>query len=112
VKVFVVLLAALTLPGCASPDFGLHDAAPGAVARPGAREALEQQLDSPNCRAKAQRETITLADAAGVPATTVAFEATKQYAQLDDPTRDWTREQATGSPAQCPPTGRKHRYFA
>jgi hypothetical protein len=112
VKAFMVLLAALALFGCVSPDYGAHDIALGWATKSGVREALQQQLDLPNCRAKPHREAAKLADAAENSATPVAFEAMKQYAQLDDPTKDWTRQQATGSSLQCPPTGRKHRFFA
>ncbi len=118
VKAQIVLLTALALLGCTSPDSGIRDLALRGTADPGAREALQQQPDSPNCRAKAHRGPARLADAADALITTAAFDfagpsgAAWNYAQLDDPTKDWTREQATGSPSQCPPTGRKHRYFA
>jgi hypothetical protein len=112
VKLFVVLLAVLALLGCASPDYGAHDLALGGTPKSGMREALQQRFDLPNCRAKARRDATKLADAGEISATAVAFEAMKQYAQLDDPTKDWTRQQTTGSSLQCPPTGRKHRFFA
>jgi hypothetical protein len=108
----LVLVATLALFGCASPDYGAHDLTLGGAARSGVREALQQQLDLPNCRTKAHRDATKLADAAEISAPAVAYEAAKQYAQLDDPTKDWTRQQSTGSSLQCPPTGRKHRFFA
>ena len=117
-KAQLVMMATLVLLGCASADNGAHDLALTGAVKPGAREALQQQLGSPNCRTNAHREATRLADTAVGPATDVAFvvglppDAAEKFAQLDDPTRDWTREQATGSNLRCPPAGRKHRNFA
>jgi hypothetical protein len=115
VRVLIVSLAALALFGCASPDFETPGLAPAGPIKSGMREALQQQLDSPNCADRAHRDATRLASAAGISATDVAFvtvAGSARYAQLDDPTRDWTRDQAAGASTQCPPKGKKHRYFA
>lgn len=111
-KAHLAMMATLALLGCASPDYGPHDLALTGAASPGAREALQQQLDTHNCRTNSNHEATKLAEAADGPAITVAFRAMERYAQLDDPTRDWTRDQATSPSTRCPPTGRKHRFFA
>jgi len=114
VKALIIPLAALALLGCAGTDDGTHDLALNGAAKSGTREALQQQLDLPNCRTNAHREATKLADADEISAAAAAFvevEGSARYAQLDDPTRDWTREQAIGPSGRCP-TGRKHRYFA
>jgi hypothetical protein len=112
VKVLIVPLATLALLGCASPDYGTRDLALVDAAKSDAREAVQQRLDPPGCRTTAHGEAARLADA-GVSETAVAFVVgTERYAQLDDPTKDWTRQRAAGPSARCPASGRKHRYFA
>lgn len=114
-KALIVLLAALALFGCATPDLGTHDLALNGASKPGAREALQRQLDLPNCHRSARSEATRLADGTAFYETVVAFTVvgeTAQSAQLDDPTRDWTRDQTVAPTGHCPPTGRKHRYFA
>jgi hypothetical protein len=49
VKALIVLLAVLALFGCATPDPETRDLALNGASRPGAREALQRQLDLPNC---------------------------------------------------------------
>ncbi|HEX4157785.1 MAG TPA: hypothetical protein VHY79_04860 [Rhizomicrobium sp.] len=112
-KVLIVPLAALALFGCASPDYGTRDLALVDATKSGAREALQQRLGPANCRTKAHGDAARLADAGEVSVTAAAFVVgAERYAQLDDPTKDWTRQQAAGPSAQCPASGRKHRYFA
>jgi hypothetical protein len=112
VKAPILLLAVLVLFGCASTDSGPRNFAFSGPAKSGTREALQQQHDLSDCGTKSHREATKLADADGASATAfVEVEGSARYAQLDDPTKDWTREQATGPAGQCP-TGRKHRYFA
>jgi hypothetical protein len=112
-RVHLVLIATLTLFGCAGTDYGTRDLALVDAGKPGAREALQQQPNSPGCSENAHREPAKLADATGASAIAVAFVApSDQYAQLDDPTKDWTREQQAGPGDGCPPKGRKHRNFA
>ena len=107
-KALLVLAAALMLPGCVSsghaPDVFARDA--GAAA--GAGEAARQQ-DPPGCPAGRHPSYQLAGDLDGGAS---AFKLHERYAQLDDPTRDWTRERQTGRTPQCPPAGRRHRYFA
>ena len=111
-RLLIVPLAALALSGCAGTNFEANDLALSGAPRSRAREAL-QQLDPASCHGNTHREATKLADAAQFSAMPVAFTVgADRYAQLDDPTRDWTREQATAPATQCPPAGRKHRYFA
>jgi hypothetical protein len=115
VKVLMVPLAALVLSGCTSPDYDTYDLALLNTPTPGAREALQQQPDAASCRSGTRHDTPKFADLTHISATAVAYviePGSARYAQLDDPTKDWTREQATGPSGPCPPTGRKHRYFA
>lgn len=115
-KAQIVVAAALGILGCAN-HAGMGELAPGNAAGHDVYTSLHQP-NSPNCRPKAHRGGTRLADAGDFSGTAVAFFAavstgeTGGYAQLDDPTRDWTREQAAGPSVQCVPTGRKHRYFA
>lgn len=117
-KALIVQLVALALLGCAASNYETPDLALVDAPKSGAREALQQQPDLPNCRAREPRETMKFADAAEVSATAATFpafyapRAGQQYAQLDDPTKAWTGEQSAGSPTACPRSGRRHRYFA
>ena len=107
-KAQMVLVAAFALLGCAGSDYRAHDFAPDRGAAVGAREAAQLQ-ELPGCPAR-HRQSYKLADADGEHL--LAFKAGARYAQLDDPTKDWTRERQTGQSSRCPPTGRQHRYFA
>ncbi|HTT82451.1 MAG TPA: hypothetical protein VMF67_03130 [Rhizomicrobium sp.] len=106
-KALMVLASALALLSCASPEYPLHDIAPDAGAMPGVREAAQQE-ELPGCPAK-QRKSYRLADEANDPF--LSFQTGARYAQLDDPTKDWTRDRQSDQSGHCP-TGRKHRYFA
>ena len=113
VKALIISLATFALLGCAGTDYGTSDLALVAAAKPGAREALQQQLNSPGCPGNLHREPTKLAETTGVSAIAVEFVVpSDRYAQLDDPTKDWTREQQAGPGDRCPPKGRKHRNFA
>ncbi|HEY3638327.1 MAG TPA: hypothetical protein VGK90_09255 [Rhizomicrobium sp.] len=107
-KALLAAMAMLALAGCAAPEYGMQDLATASAARTGAREAARQQY-SPNCPGKSHQDSNRLAEFRDGD---VHMVSGGRYAQLDDPTRDWTREQAPASPFQCPPTGKKHRYFA
>jgi hypothetical protein len=113
VKAIILPLVAIGLLGCAGTDYGTRNLALVDAAKPGAREALQQQINSPGCSENVHREPTKLADTSGASAVAVAFVVpSDQFAQLDDPTKDWTREQQAGPGDRCPPKGRKHRNFA